>query len=83
MECALKITGIEIELLTYVNRILDYENGIRGGITRTACHYVEPNNKYMCDYGETKKDNSDNRWALSQLLPYGRFDYVEDVSMFI
>ena len=29
--------------------IIDYENGIIGGIIRAFCHYVEANNKYMHD----------------------------------
>ena len=31
------------------------ENGIRVGITRVIRHYAEANNKYMCDYDETKE----------------------------
>ena len=32
--------------------MLDYENGIRGRITRANCHYTKANSKYMCDYDE-------------------------------
>ena len=42
MECALKLTGTEIELLTDVNRVLDFEHGVRGRITRAVCHYYKP-----------------------------------------
>ena len=44
-QCALKITGQEFELLTGANMIFDYENGIKGGMTRAIHHYVEANNK--------------------------------------
>ena len=54
MEWALKTTRIEIELLTDFNSIFNYENGIRSGITRVVCQYVEAN-KYMCNYDKTKK----------------------------
>ena len=30
--------------------IFDYENDIRGEITRAISHYGEANNKYMHDY---------------------------------
>ena len=32
--------------------MLDYENGVRGRITRANCHYTKANSKYMCDYDE-------------------------------
>ena len=51
----LKITEIELELLTDVNMILDYKNGVRVGIPIAICHNGEASNKYMHDYGETKE----------------------------
>ena len=53
-------------------------------------HYVEASNKYMYDYSETKEIsymryldfNSQYRWALSETLNYGGFEYVEDVSLY-
>ena len=35
------MTKIELESPTDVDTILDYENGIRGGITRVMWHYVK------------------------------------------
>ena len=43
------------ELLTDVNMILDYENGIRGGIPKAIYQYGKANNKYIHDYDETKE----------------------------
>ena len=51
-KCALKITGIELELLTHPNMILDYETGITGRITRVFHHF---RHLYMFDYDETKE----------------------------
>ena len=51
----LNITKIELELLTDVIMVLDYETNIMGEITRTVCHYGEANNKYMYDYDEAKE----------------------------
>ena len=89
-ECSLKIKGIELELLTDVNMIFDYENGIRGGITRAICHYVAANNKCICNYDVSKESTylkypdfkNQYGWVLSQLLPLGGFEYIEDISMF-
>lgn len=47
-------------------------------------------NEFLPEYDETKEStsiqyvdfNNHYRWALSQLLAYARFDYVEDISMF-
>ena len=38
-ECTLKM--IELELLTDVEIMFDYENAFRGGITRAICHYMK------------------------------------------
>ena len=32
---------IELELLTDVEIMFDYENAFRGGITRAICHYMK------------------------------------------
>ena len=71
--------------------VLDYGNGIRGGITRAIYHYDEADNKYLHDYDETKENtyiqyidfNNQYGYALSQPLPCGRCDNVEDVSIFM
>ena len=47
-----KKTKIVLESLAGVNMILDYNDAIKGGITRAICHYAEANNKYMHDYDE-------------------------------
>ena len=47
MEICSKTTKIELELLTDVNMILDYENGVKSKITRALHYYAERNNKYM------------------------------------
>lgn len=44
-----------MKLLTDVDMILDYENGIREWITRVICYYAEGKNKYSSDFDEKKK----------------------------
>ena len=54
-ECILKITKIELKLLTDCNMILDYRNDIRRGIRSAIGHYGEADNKYIHDHDETKE----------------------------
>ena len=55
LECALKITGTEYEILTNMKMMLDYENGVRGGITRVLRHFTKTQNKYVHDYDKSKE----------------------------
>jgi hypothetical protein len=90
-QSCLKYTGVKLELLTDVNMLLMFEKGIRGGITQAVHRYAKANNKYMGDqYNENEESsylqyldaNNLYGWAMSQKLPTGGFEWIENVDRF-
>ena len=80
-DAMLKMTGVDLELLSDLDMLLMIEKGIRGGISIISNRYGEANNKYMKDYDETKPSkflmyldaNNLYGWAMSQKLPLNNF----------
>ena len=46
-DACLKVTGVQLELLSDPNMLLMFEKGIRGGISIISNRYGEANNKYL------------------------------------
>ena len=53
-ESCKKLTNQKLELLTDMDMILLFEEGIRGGITQSVTKYATANNKYMSTYDKNK-----------------------------
>ena len=85
MECLFKVHRIWLELLTDLDMLLMFEQGIRGGITQAVRKYASANNKYIGYRFKPNKDttylqylgaNNLYGWAMSQPLPTGGFKWV-------
>ena len=54
-QACLKMTGVELKLLTDPNMLLMVDEGIRMGITQVSHGYAEANNKYTKNYDKNRK----------------------------
>ena len=89
-QAALKMTKVELDLLTDIYMLLMVEKGIREGIRNAVHRHAKDNNKYMQDSDENKESlylnywdlNNSYGWAMSQKLPTFNFEWVEDTSQF-
>ena len=80
----LKMTEIELELISDIDMYLFVEKGMRGGISNIAKRFSKANNKYMQSYDDKKPSkyityldaNNLYGWAMSQYLPYGEFRWL-------
>ena len=80
----LKMTRVELELMTDVDMNQFVEKGLRGKISYIAKRYGQANNKYI-DGSDRKRPSKNLRyldannqygWAMSQYLPTGGFRWV-------
>ena len=82
----LKMTDINLKLITDIDMYQMVETGLRGGVSYIANRYSKPNNKYMCDYDKDIESsylmyldaNNLYGWAMSQSLPKGGFKWSKE-----
>ncbi|KAL9951227.1 hypothetical protein ACROYT_G043851 [Oculina patagonica] len=82
----LKMTGVELELLTDPDMYIFIEQGIRGGISMISNRYSKANNPYVAGYDKDQETNfilyvdANNLygWAMSRSLPVGGFVWLNE-----
>ena len=80
----LKMTGIELELISGIDIPLFLGKVMRGGISYIAKRHSNANNKHMQSYDVNKPSkfiiyldaNNLYGWAMTQYLPYSRFKWL-------
>ena len=85
-DAMLKMTDIELELMTDIDMFQFIEKGLRDGISYIANRYGKANNKYMKKYDEKAPSkyimyldaNNLYGWAMSQYLPTGGFRWMTE-----
>ena len=85
-DAMLKMTDIQLELMTDIDMFQFIEKGMRGGISYIANRYGKANNKYMREYDEKAPSkyimyldaNNLYGWAMSQYLPTGGFKWLTE-----
>ncbi|XP_022809736.1 uncharacterized protein LOC111346730 [Stylophora pistillata] len=86
-DACLKLTNIELELLSDINMLHMFEAGIRGGISMISTRHSKANNKYMGErFDPTQPSkfimyldaNNLYGWAMSKRLPTGGFEWVDE-----
>ena len=83
-DAMLKMTKVELELMTDIDMYQFIEKGMRGGISYISHRHGLANNKYMKGYDEKAPSkylmyldaNNLYGWAMSQYLPTGNFKWM-------
>jgi hypothetical protein len=85
-DACLKLTEVELDLISDPDMYLLVERGIRGGISTITKRHAIANNKYMANYDPKKESkylpyldaNNLYGWAMSQPLPIKNFEWMND-----
>ena len=86
----LKMTEIELEKISHIDKYLFIEKGLKGGISYIAKRYAKENNINLNDYDRKKLStfisyldmNNLNGWAMSKYLPYRGFKWLKNIDKF-
>ena len=82
-DAMLKMTEMELELISNIGKCLLDEKGMRGGISYIAKRFSKANNKYIkCYHSKPSRyimyldENNLYVWAMIQYLPYSKFKWL-------
>ena len=83
-DAMLKVTRIELELISDIDMHLFIEKGMRGSISYIAIKHSKTNNKCMECYDSSKESiyisyldaNNLYSWPMGQYLPYSGFKWL-------
>ncbi len=89
-EAFLKLSRVQLDLLTDPDMYLFFESSVRGGLTNTICRYSKANCHTVPGYDSSQKPNTllyldaNNLYgySMSQPLPISDFKFEEDLSKF-
>ena len=89
-DAMLKMTDVKLEKIPDTDMYLFIEKGSRGRISYISKRYAKANNKYMSDYESNEPSkfityldkNNLYGWSMSEYLPYGQFEWLENVDEF-
>ena len=89
-QACLKKTKVNLELLTDIDMLMMFEEGIRGGICQSIHRYAEANNKYMRKYNKNIPSsylmyldaNNLYGWAMCKKLLVIDFKWADDLPIF-
>ena len=88
-DAMLKMTGIELELVSDIDMHSFIKKGMKEGISYIAKRHSKINNKYIKCYDSSKENglimyldaNNLYGWAISQYLPYSRFKWINQLEI--
>ena len=83
-DALLRMTGVNLDLISDLDQQLFIEKGMRGGISTITHRHAVANNKYMKNYNPKVESsyliyldaNNLYGWAMSQSLPTGDFRWI-------
>ncbi|KYM98774.1 hypothetical protein ALC62_10502, partial [Cyphomyrmex costatus] len=89
-DAMLKCTGVRFELLTDIDMVLFVERGVRAGLSQCSHRYACANNAYLSSYDPSQPStylmyfdvNNLYGWAMMEPLPYGQFQWIDNVDNF-